>query len=225
MLLAFQAMTDAGHQEWDHSAYISIRCWRDRLLRPLSRLLAAIGVSAPAVSLLGVLLAAITCWSIDHSARWALLAFLGALACDALDGALARHRGTDSVGGKVLDHACDTATFLLILLAVARCGLASTQQVAISALLAVPLLMVAIQARRRRRHVRQEPSGGFLAHVYKVPIYVAFLAYAAGGIEFLDASVRLANSIAALSLVLLIVTLFRPQRAQGRPHAATDSSN
>lgn len=217
-------MADATQREWDHSAYINIRRRRDAVLRPFTGLLARWGVSAPAISLLGVALAAATCWSADKIAPLAFLAFLGALACDALDGALARHHGTDSARGKIVDHACDTTTFLLILLTIARCGLSSTVQVSLSALLAVPLLIVAIHARRRRSRTRHEPSGGFLAHVYKVPIYCAFLLYTGGGANLLEAAVKLANIMATLSLVLLIVAMLRTQRdSSGRSHAATET--
>lgn len=196
-------MKRARGSEWDRSAYITIRRRRDALLGPVTRALGRLGVPAAAVSLFGVLLAGAACWAVDGSLVLALSAFLAALACDALDGALARHRRTDSAGGKAVDHACDLATFLLVLLAVTRCPLSSNSQAALAALLAVPLLLLAIQARRRRSATPLTPTGGFLAHAFKAPIYAAFALYTAGGANLLEPAVRLANATAIGSLLLI----------------------
>ena len=218
---SLEPMGNAVRREWDRTAYIRIRRRRDEALRPLSSLLSRCGVTAPMISLLGVALAALACWSVGRApAGIALAAFLAALLADAMDGALARQSGTDGPAGKVVDHACDTATFLLVLLAVARSDLASAAEVSASALLAVPLLLVAIQARRRRSPLSPELSGGFLAHVYKVPIYGAFLIFTAGGGNLLPGAVKLANITAALSLVLLVAGMLRAPRATAGRAAA-----
>jgi len=205
-------MANGNRTEWDDSAYITIRRRRDALLRPLSLLLVRLGVPAPVISLLGVALAGVTCWSLEGSSLAAFGAFLGALVCDALDGAVARQSGTESPAGKVVDHACDTATFLLVLLAIGRSGLSSISQISVSALLAIPLLLLAIQVRRKRSQAQLEPSGGFLAHVYKVPIYGAFLLYTAGGANLLEPAVRVANFTAGFSLLLVVAAVFLTSR-------------
>lgn len=202
-----------GGGEWDLTAYLRIRRRRDHLLRPVVRGLARLGVSPLAISLLGVALAAVACWALDRAATMALVAFLAALACDALDGALARHRGSARGRGKLIDHACDTATFLLILFGIARCGLSPQLPLVFAAAISAPLLVFAIYARRLRAPERRPGlSGGFLAHFYKAPIYSAFLLYSAGVIDVLEPAVRLADLTALASLALLL-GLARPSHA------------
>ena len=195
-------------RDWDLSAYLRIRRLRDAVLRPVSRPLGRLGVSPSVISLLGVGFAATILHTLDRSPRLALLAFLGALVCDAADGALARQLGAESSSGKIVDHACDTATFLLVLLAIHGHVLGSALQTATCALLAPLLLLVAIYARRRRRQ-SSEPAGGILAHLYKLPVYGALLLYLGGGSDLLQPAIKLAIVVALASLGLLLVGLER----------------
>ena len=53
-------MANTGQGEWDRAADASIRRRRDAVLSPLSKILSRWGVPAPAISLFGVVLAAVT---------------------------------------------------------------------------------------------------------------------------------------------------------------------
>jgi phosphatidylglycerophosphate synthase len=218
-------MRDSEARHWDLAAYLSIRRRRDALLWPLSRWLADRGATPLAVSLSGAAWAAIACWALSWRAWLSLVAFLAALICDALDGALARHVGSSRPSGKLIDHACDTATFLLVILAIARCHLAPPLPLALAAVIPAPLLAIAVLARRGRRLDREaELSGGFLGHFYKVPVYAAFLLYCAGVADLLDPAVRLADATALTSLLLVLtLALLGPADSKHRGATATDS--
>ncbi len=201
-------MNEPASRDWDLTAYLRIRRIRDTLLEPISSGIADTGVSANLVSLLGVSFAASLYWSLERSALLAGAGFLAALACDALDGAVARRRGSSSATGKLVDHACDTSTFLLVLAAIDRCGLAQRPLLSTAAGLAIPLLVVAIYHRRVRSSASfGEPAGGLFAHLFKVPVYLALLIYVSGGDNLIGSALWVANSVAVGSLLLLLVSL------------------
>ncbi len=212
-------------QAWDQAAYLRIRRGRDAVLEPIASFAARVGIAPSAVSLIGVALAASVCWVHGIAPRLALAAFVGALLCDALDGAIARRVGSSSALGKRIDHACDAATFLLVLAAIARCGLAPTSSALLPAGLVVPLLLLAIHCRRRRGRARSpEAFGGFFAHLFKVPVYGAFLLYLAGGVDLVAPAVQTSTVIALVSAGVMVAGLTMTpviEPASTQPHRAT----
>ena len=77
-------------------------------ITPVARLLAAMGVSANAVTLssLALATAAAVCFALGHFGVGAAIACVAALA-DAIDGIVARESGTQSAFGKILDTTVD----------------------------------------------------------------------------------------------------------------------
>ncbi len=83
-------------------------------LRPISRVLAGIGVHPNHLTLIGVAIFGVAGWC-AYTGQWALSAALGLVggSMDALDGLVAREHGKVSVFGGVLDSVCDRLTEIL----------------------------------------------------------------------------------------------------------------
>ena len=87
--------------------------------QPVAGALARLGVSPNAVTLAGLLGAAISAWLISAGMLWAGgLAMLFAGALDLFDGALARSTGRDSAFGALLDSVVDRVSEIVVLLGV-----------------------------------------------------------------------------------------------------------
>ncbi len=85
--------------------------------QPVAGALARLGVSPNAVTLAGLLGAAISAWLISAGMLWAGgLAMLFAGALDLFDGALARSTGRDSAFGALLDSVVDRVSEIVVLL-------------------------------------------------------------------------------------------------------------
>ncbi|MDX1998065.1 MAG: CDP-alcohol phosphatidyltransferase family protein [Thermoanaerobaculia bacterium] len=167
---------------WDDRAYFAVRRLRDRLVAPL---VATVRGPLPAwwVSLGGVLAAASTLWTAKDRPLLALAGFSLALLADVLDGAVARRNGTASGRGKWIDHACDAATFALLVGSAVGAGYVAGGLGALAGVAATGLVAAALAAARRRDPVgfRSHPRAGFLAHLPKLPFYVAFPLALLGG--------------------------------------------
>jgi phosphatidylglycerophosphate synthase len=197
-------------QSWEVQGYRTLRHGRDRLLARPARWLAAAGVPPWAVSLGGVGLAATTCATMSRAPRLALAAVVAALVADALDGAVARESCRSSGRGKLLDHACDAATFSTLLLATALAGLTRPAAALAAALLTTATVALAL-VRHARHHPsawRQDPRAGFAAHLPKAPFLTALLLHLTGGPNWIPPALALTNATAtavagALALGLL----------------------
>ena len=181
----------------DETAYLALRGLRDRLFSPLVAPLAARGVPPCAISFTGVCLALAIVPALSVSHLLGLAAFLGALSCDAIDGALARRLGRASAHGKLLDQACDTATFCAVLLALVETGAAQVGP-AVFAALANPSLLLIAASFHRRRDGRREPRGGFFAHAPKGLVYGALLAQLLTGAGLVAGALLIANVAAVI---------------------------
>ncbi len=217
--------SDLDHRRdpWDLRLYHAVRRRRDQLARPLCVPLATRSVPPWAVSLAGVALAATLPWSLPRSAAAASIVLLAALLCDALDGALARQSGVASAVGKVVDHACDTGTFVVVLWAVVRADPGSAGGAVRLGLLTVPLLGAAIVLRGRvaPRH-GDRFAGGMPAHLHKAPIYLAVLGGAFGGAELYRPALAAGQILAlASTLALAGCALGAARRAPWAPLEAS----
>lgn len=156
--------------------YRVLRHLRDLALAPLARLLARLGVPAWAVSAAGVGAALCTFFVPEERPALAFAALAGAVSADALDGAVARRSGTASGAGKLLDQACDTATFAALAVAAAVRGLAPIVAGVAAAVACTLAVAAALQAARGRdpEAFRATPRAGFWAHLPKVPFAVAY---------------------------------------------------
>jgi phosphatidylglycerophosphate synthase len=194
---------------WEDRAYQSVRRVRDRLAAPL---LAGFGrLPAWSVSVAGVAAAASTLWMRDRAPAWTLVAFSVALLADALDGAVARRNGTASSRGKWIDHACDATTFLLLVLAAVTSGWVSPRiaGVAVFASLAVVAVALAGAHRRDPEAFREHPRAGFVAHLPKLPFYVAFPTTLLGGPNLVLPALVVATALAVLPLPWLVARAVR----------------
>lgn len=97
-----------------------------RLMRPVLALLTAIGVSPDLLSLAQVFCAAVGAYRLPLSPWTALGWYLGAIAFDALDGALARYQCRTSAWGKLWDRLCDYGRASLLMVGLCNAGLVST---------------------------------------------------------------------------------------------------
>ncbi len=182
---------------WEESAYFILRRGRDRLLWPLSTLLAQLRVPPSAISLLGVCLAATTCMTLSTHQGLALGGFLGSLFCDAMDGALARRLGSSSTLGKLVDQLADTFTFTLLMVAVAAAGLASPWAAAFAAVASVVLLGLGFRHHTAQRP-RLYPRGGFFAHCPKAIVYAALAAHLLGLGQWIGPALGASNALSVL---------------------------
>jgi|GEM_PF-6980164 len=205
----------AAPRPWEERGYLGIRRLRDLLTAPLVIPLARLGVAPWAVSLLGVGLAATTYLTLPRHAGLTLAVFLGALVCDAVDGALARRRGCAGPRGKFLDLLCDSATLTALLLAMLGAGLISPLRAAYAAYVTLLLLFLAVcyhSARPARSAASRgllRPRGGFYAHLPKAPIYAALLLWLLGGPRWLDPAVLIANLLATLFAAAFLTALLK----------------
>lgn len=206
---------------WERQGYLAARRVRDALLGRAAALLAALGIPATAVSLAGPVAAATLFWSLPAHPGRALAGGAGALLADALDGVVARRRGSASGSGKLLDQVCDAATFALITLAVGLRGPARPAAAVAAAVFCSAAVAVALAVDRRRRPTafRAAPHAGFWAHLPKLPAYLAIgLALTAlvlagsaappeGGLAAaLDAALWLAAAGGAAATLLAVVS-------------------
>ena len=208
----------AEASRWDHRGYLGIRRLRDLLTAPLVIPLARLGVAPWVVSLAGVVLAAATWWTLPRHAGLTLALFLGALVCDAVDGALARRLGCAGPRGKLLDLVCDSATLTALLLALLATGLVSPVRGAYAAYVTLLLLFLAVCHHSARAGdgpgaVRPagplRPRGGFYAHLPKAPVYAALLLWLLGGPRWLDPAVLTANLLATLFAAAYLIPLLK----------------
>jgi phosphatidylglycerophosphate synthase len=191
--------------------YLGIRRWRDQLVRPLASGLGHLRVPAWVVSALGVAAAASTVVTAPVSPRRALLGFGLALLADMVDGAVARRHGTASGRGKWIDHACDSATFLLLVAAATVSGhvartVAAAAVVATSALQATAF---AVAWHRDPRLFREQPRAGFFAHLPKIAFYLAFPLALAGGPDWVSPALLTTTALAILFLPAVALGLRR----------------
>lgn len=103
----------------DHSAYFEklqgkTEEWREIALRPLLKLLVAVGVTANGISTFRIILAIIFPWLILSQPRTAWTCLIVSIVLDGLDGALARYAKTASDRGKFIDVLADQITFSLL---------------------------------------------------------------------------------------------------------------
>lgn len=163
--------------------YRAFRRLRDLALAPLAVPLARLGVPPSAVSLAGVAAALCSFFIPEARPDLAFAALAAAVAADALDGAVARRSGTASGAGKLLDQACDAATFAALVLASAGRGLAPAPLAAAAAVACTLPVAAALLAARRRdaRSFRDAPRAGFWAHLPKLPFAVAYPVALLGG--------------------------------------------
>ncbi len=94
--------------------------WREVVLGPLLSFLQRIGVSANAISCVRLALALCFPFLIISAPVLAWWAIAIAIAADGLDGALARHAGTESDRGKFVDVLADQLTFVVLCLGLLR---------------------------------------------------------------------------------------------------------
>ncbi len=183
--------------DWDLAPYLELRRQRDALLRWPVAALAWLSLPPAAVSLAGVALAAGTLWTFGARPLLALLAFLGALLADALDGALARRLGRGDRRGKLLDQLCDSATFMLVLAALARSDLVGDGWCLLAAGVALGLQPLGIW-----HHNACHPSlagiypgAGFFAHSPKALVYAAVLLWLTLSVNLLELAIITANGL------------------------------
>lgn len=185
---------------WDLAPYLRLRRRRDALLRWPVAWLAKWGVPPWLVSLAGVGLAATTLWTLPDRSLWALVAFVGALCADAVDGALARRLGCGSWRGKAIDQLCDSATFVLLLAAIAGAGAASWKLCGIAAGIGLTLQLLGVWHFNQRfpRLGSFYPRAGFFAHSPKALVYSGLLWWLVSGENLLPAAIFLANALSLL---------------------------
>lgn len=208
-------MERARSGDLERRGYLALRRLRDAALAPAARVLARAGVPAWAVSLAGVAAAATTFALLPAHPRLALAALAGALLADLFDGAVARAAGRAGGRGKLLDHACDAATFAALVLAAGARGLAPAGTALAAALTSAAAVGAALaaSARRDRRAFREDPRAGFWAHLPKLPVFVAYPALLAGGPDLLaQALLATAWGSAAVAVAVLMTALRRARK-------------
>ncbi len=194
-------------QTLERQAYLAFRRLRDALLAPAAAGLVACRVPAWAVSVAGVAAALSLFGSLPRHPGWALAALALSQGADLLDGAVARRSGTSSGRGKLVDQACDAVAFAALALA---CGARSLAPgaLALAAAVACALAVAAALVRAARRRpvaFRANPRAGFVAHVPKLPVFLALPAFLAGGPDLLaPALAAAAVAAAAVSLSYLV---------------------
>ncbi len=124
--------------------------WRERLFKPLLKLLLALHVSANDISTFRIILAAAFPWLITTRPQLAWWCMGVSIALDALDGAVARYAKKDSDRGKFIDVLADQITFSLLAVGMIRIWTAQSLPLAFLALL-IPAtyLMVAVAKNER----------------------------------------------------------------------------
>ncbi len=201
--------------------YRAFRRLRDLALAPLAVPLARLGVPAWAVSLAGVVAALCTFFIPESRPEVAFAALAVAVSADALDGAVARRSGTASGAGKLLDQACDAATFAALAVAAGARGLAPLPHAVAAAVACTLAAGTALRAARQRdpEAFRSAPRAGFWAHLPKLPFAAAYPAALLGGPDvavFLPPALLL--SAAAGTLAVAAYAL--PALVSGAPAAA-----
>jgi CDP-diacylglycerol--glycerol-3-phosphate 3-phosphatidyltransferase len=90
-----------------------------RLLEPLIRLLARLGVNPSAVTVTGFAVSVLASWLVWSGLYWqGALVLAAASVLDAVDGGLARERKKESLSGAILDSSLDRMAELMVLTAV-----------------------------------------------------------------------------------------------------------
>ena len=90
-----------------------------RLLDPLIRLLARLGVNPSAVTVQGFTISVLASWLVWSGSYWqGALVLTVASVMDAIDGGLARERNRESRSGAILDSSLDRMSELLVLAAI-----------------------------------------------------------------------------------------------------------
>lgn len=108
----------------------SLERLKDQGLERLSRVIASLGARPDHLNCAGAILAGLTALFYASGnpslVRLALLAYLASLACDALDGSLARYLGVADVEGAAKDHIADRVSDSLIAVGVMWAGLSNS---------------------------------------------------------------------------------------------------
>ncbi len=99
-----------------------VRALSFRIHLPLVRLLANMGVSANAVSLMGPILGVLFIYSVRHNLRGSFIVWLLSMWVDGLDGALARHTGQASDYGALVDQFADHTREALVVVGLTSSG-------------------------------------------------------------------------------------------------------
>jgi CDP-diacylglycerol--glycerol-3-phosphate 3-phosphatidyltransferase len=90
-----------------------------RLLEPLIRVLARLGVNPSAVTVTGFAVSVLASWLVWSGLYWqGALVLAAASVLDAVDGGLARERKRESLSGAILDSSLDRMAELMVLTAV-----------------------------------------------------------------------------------------------------------
>lgn len=93
-----------------------------RVYSPLVRLLARLGVSPNAISLIGPLLGLVFVYVVRHNPRLSFFVWLPSMMVDGVDGALARYTGRASDFGALVDQFSDHTRETLIVVGLTWCG-------------------------------------------------------------------------------------------------------
>jgi phosphatidylglycerophosphate synthase len=147
--------------------------------------------------------AASTSFALPEHRGLALVGFIGALLCDAADGALARRLESSSAAGKLLDQLADTLTFTFLMLAIALAGLASIPAAAFAVVASVILLVLGFRHHTLQRPAQKPgsriyPRGGFYAHCPKAIVYAALASYLLFQDNWLDPALYGSNVLAVV---------------------------
>ncbi len=172
------------------------------VLGPLIRLLARLGISPHAVSACQVLLGLALFYTLPRARVASLFIWLAALLLDTLDGMLARALGRTSAFGALWDQACDHTREVLVVAALACCGLASPLWSTLYAF-SYPALNVGLLLSNR---YGVAPAAAIKSYLVFYPALVAYLGW---GVNYLTCALALATLVMAAQSGLALWRLYK----------------
>lgn len=198
---------EATTRTLEEHLYVQARSWRGYMVRPLVLFFSALGMSANAMSYVGLALTLASAALMPTHLHLSFIVFCIALLADNLDGELARHQGTASDRGKFTDVVVDNVTFSIFMFGVAYAGILDPllAGVVVYTMLLCRTFMVVRKNVHKKSDWLIKAYAGFFPNFWVYVHYSAFIGYALGYGNILP----IVATLSAIALSLKAVIDFR----------------
>ncbi|HVM39994.1 MAG TPA: CDP-alcohol phosphatidyltransferase family protein [Acidimicrobiia bacterium] len=188
------------------------RRWRARVeqgLKPVARGLRRAGITADHLTVLGLLLAALTGWLVAMGRfGWAAVALVASALPDVLDGAVAKTSGTAGPRGAFFDSVVDRVADSLVLGGAAWWFAEREPRLAVLVLAVLALSLIVSYERARAESLGFDARGGLMERAERIVLLVVALTF-----DILEPVLWVMLALTALTTVQRFVKVWRQASA------------